>query len=91
MRGKYRSAIYATRDTQAAEAGRVLAALGRETGERYVTQVLRHRGFKPSEARFHDYYARAPERPFCRTHIAPKRATLHARFARLLQDNEAAS
>ena len=81
MRGKYRSAIYVE---DAAQAGRARAALDRLADDfdaPLVTRILPLRAFKASHARFHDYYATDPGRPFCRTYIDPKLATLRERFA----------
>ena len=83
LRGKYRSAVYVFDDGTAAL--RALAAIMAETGEAFVTAVLPHRGFKASDARFQDYYATNPERPFCQTYIDPKLAKLRARFSRLMK------
>lgn len=83
MRGKYRSSVYVFDD--GAQARAALTTLGDETGAVFVTSVLPHRGFKPSDARFHDYYATNPERPFCKTYIDPKLAKLRARFSALLK------
>lgn len=83
MRGKYRSAVYVLDD--GGEARQHLAAMVSETGVHFVTAILPHRGFKASDARFHDYYATNPARPFCQTYIDPKLAKLRARFSNLLR------
>jgi len=72
MRGKYRSAIYTFNAAQAGLAIAVLGDLQSEFAEPLVTLVLDHADFKPSDERFHNYYATDPERPFCRTYIDPK-------------------
>lgn len=84
MRGKYRSAVYTADDCLAADCEKLIAQLARETGSKFVTRVLKHRGFKPSDARFHDYYKTNPERPFCQAYIEPKLAKLRARHSTLL-------
>ena len=78
MRIKYRSAVYTT-SPQQAEA--VTAALQRLQGEfdaPLVTRVLPLVAFRPSEARYRDYYQRRPDRPFCQTYIRPKLDTVDA-------------
>jgi peptide-methionine (S)-S-oxide reductase len=85
MRGKYRSAIYVYDTHQAKAARAALDELARETDSRFVTRVLPHQGFKPSDTRFHNYYENDPSRPFCRTYIDPKLAKLRQRFSALLQ------
>lgn len=87
MRGKYRSAVYATDPQQAATAERVLHELEVESGVRFVTHVLHNRGFKSSDHRFHNYYANDPKRPFCQAYIDPKLTKLRARFPKLLKSN----
>lgn len=84
MRGKYRSAIYATSSDQSEACEAYLSQLASETGAMFVTRVLCHRGFKPSDERFHSYYEFNPERPFCRTYIEPKLAKLRALHSALL-------
>lgn len=72
MRGKYRSAVYTLGDAQHARAAEVLGALGRETGRRYITEVLPLVGFRLNQADLLDYYRTRPEAPFCTTYIDPK-------------------
>lgn len=81
LRGKYRSAIYMDGPSQTATALRTLDTLRPDFDEPLVTRVLRRRGFRPSAARFRNYYATDPQRPFCRTYIDPKLALLRERFA----------
>ena len=81
MRGKYRSAIYVEKAAQAARARSALDRLAPDFDAPPVTRVLPLRDFKPSDERFHDYYATDPTRPFCRTYIDPKLALLRERFA----------
>jgi len=85
LRGKYRSAIYVHDAAQHAQARSALRALQSEFAEPFVTGVLAHRGFKPSDERFHNYYETDPERPFCKTYIDPKLARLRHEFARQMK------
>ena len=81
LRGKYRSAVYASDEVQAEKAERALRDLQTEFEELLVTRVLRHNGFKASDARFQNYYATDPNRPFCQTYIDPKLRLLRERYA----------
>lgn len=79
MRHKYRSAVYVFDEVQQREAAIALADLQTRFDAPLVTRVLPFAGFEASDARFRNYYATDPERPFCRTHIAPKLAKLKTR------------
>ena len=89
MRGKYRSAVYAGTPEQRAECDGALAHLREVVGVPFVTRVLPHRGFKTSDARFHDYYRANPEKPFCQAYIEPKMAVLRERHRQLLRPEQA--
>jgi peptide-methionine (S)-S-oxide reductase len=89
MRGKYRSAVYVFDDEQKMVVEAILAELSDETGNHFVTQVLLHQSFKPSDERFHNYYKTQPERPFCKTYINPKFAKLRQHMAGLLKTEAA--
>ncbi|MEL6567384.1 MAG: peptide-methionine (S)-S-oxide reductase [Pseudomonadota bacterium] len=81
MRGKYRSAIYVSDEIQAQAATLALAREQPAFDAPLVTLVLRHRGFRPSQPQFQNYYATRPDRPFCKTYIDPKLAMIRQRFA----------
>jgi peptide-methionine (S)-S-oxide reductase len=81
MRGKYRSAVYVFGEAQRRQVAEALAALRAGFDAPLQTMVLNHRGFMPSDARFRNYHATDPDRPFCRTYIEPKLRLLRARFA----------
>ncbi|MBA4489843.1 peptide-methionine (S)-S-oxide reductase [Paracoccus sp. S1E-3] len=83
MRGKYRSAVYVHDGTEGVAARRVIDRIARQTGSSFITEILPFRAFRPSDARFRDYYARHRDAPFCRAYIEPKLALLRQRFARL--------
>jgi len=68
--GRYRSAIYVFEADQHPEAARTIAQLGKESAAR--TMLLPFLGFKPSDARYQNYYRTNPDRPFCRRYIDPK-------------------
>jgi peptide-methionine (S)-S-oxide reductase len=84
MRGKYRSAIYASDPALRGECVATLAAVKADTGAQFVTQVLTHEGFKPSDERFQNYYRKDSERPFCRTYIEPKLAKIRAQYGEMI-------
>lgn len=83
LRGKYRSAVYVFDDGRAAVG--ILNRLQADFEAPLVTRVLPHVAFKPSDARFQNYYASDPARPFCRTYIDPKLKLLRKRFAASVQ------
>lgn len=80
LRGKYRSAVYASTAGQATQATAALRRLQTGFAAPLVTRVLTLAAFRPSADRFRNYYATDPERPFCRTYIDPKLAELRRRF-----------
>jgi peptide-methionine (S)-S-oxide reductase len=81
LRGKYRSAVYVHDEDQAERARAALTRLAAGFDQPLVTRVLPFAAFRPSDARYRDYYATDPARPFCRTYIEPKLALLRRRFA----------
>ncbi|MEO0370594.1 MAG: peptide-methionine (S)-S-oxide reductase [Pseudomonadota bacterium] len=81
MRGKYRSAVYVTSETQADEARAHLRGLQEEFDAPLVTQVLPMAGFRLSDPRFHRYFERNEGGPFCTRYIDPKLAFLRESFA----------
>lgn len=83
MRGKYRSAIYVHDAADGEAARRIIDMIAQQTDCNIVTEVLSFEAFKPSDARFRDYYLRNRNGPFCETYIEPKLALLRRRFAGL--------
>jgi peptide-methionine (S)-S-oxide reductase len=88
LRGKYRSAVYVHGAGDAVAARAAIDGLARQIGSAFVTSVLPFRSFKPSEARFQNYYARNREGPFCNSYIEPKLAVLRQRFVALQRERE---
>jgi peptide-methionine (S)-S-oxide reductase len=84
MRGKYRSAVYRYDAEQQNACATHIRDLAAEAEVHFVTRSLMHRGFKPSDSRFHDYY-KSTRTALCRTYIAPKLAKLRARHSALLK------
>jgi peptide-methionine (S)-S-oxide reductase len=78
---KYRSAIYAHDDSQQREAAEAIDLLRPGFDTAIDTRVLPLRAFKPSDARFRNYYATDPDRPFCRRYIDPKLDLIRQEFA----------
>lgn len=79
--GRYRSAIYVFAADQRTAATRAIAALSDETKTPPRTLVLPFIGFRPSDARFQNYYRNDPDRPFCRRYIDPKLEYIRRHFA----------
>ncbi|MEM1257660.1 MAG: peptide-methionine (S)-S-oxide reductase [Bacteroidota bacterium] len=84
MRNKYRSAIYTFDTTSHKESKSIWNMLQREFTNPLLTEVCSFGAFKPSDSRFHEYYYRNPEKPFCDTHIAPKLKLLLDKFSALV-------
>ena len=83
MRGKYRSAVYVHDPADGEAAHRIIGRIAQQTDSAFVTEVLPFQAFKPSDARFKDYYARNRNGPFCEAYIEPKLALLRQRFVGL--------
>ncbi|CAM3866786.1 peptide-methionine (S)-S-oxide reductase [Litorimonas haliclonae] len=81
FRGKYRSAIYVTNDSQMTEAEAILKDEETEFDNPLVTHVLPLKEFKSSPDVFKDYYKTDPERPFCKAYIDPKLTKLRRDYA----------
>jgi len=80
-RGKYRSAVYTFDNMQAPKLTQVLAELRSSFDNPLSTAVLPFREFRPSDARYQNYYATDPERPFCKRYIDPKLDIIRKNFA----------
>lgn len=91
MRGKYRSAVYVYDAGSALKVGRILRKLQHVFDEKLVTKVLRLADFKGSDERFQNYYAKDPERPFCKTYIDPKLSLLRKQYGAVLRNSVAAA
>ena len=85
FRHKYRSAVYTFDTEQSSKAKRFLAELAQENDKEYVTQVLPYRAFKLNKEKYQQYYLKHADKPFCRTYIAPKLATLRQQYAQHLK------
>ncbi len=81
MRGKYRSAVYATGADQAAEVTGILSRLQPGFDAPLVTRVLTFDAFKASDARFQNYHKTHANGPFCTRYIDPKLDLLRRNFS----------
>ena len=72
MRKKYRSAVYAFSKDQKNECEQLLADFQNEYDGKLITGVYRFSKFEASRVEIQDYYLKDPEKPFCKTYIAPK-------------------
>ncbi|MEM7596895.1 MAG: peptide-methionine (S)-S-oxide reductase [Pseudomonadota bacterium] len=81
MRGKYRSAVYVVSAAQGDKVRDGLTALQKGFEDPLVTQVLTLRAFKASDPRFHRYFERNANGPFCTRYIDPKLALLRENYA----------
>ena len=88
MRGKYRSAVYVLSDGQGEQVRMHLVQLQAGFDEKLVTQILNFEGFKASDERFQNYYARNAGGPFCQAYIDPKLALLRKEYGKLLNQSE---
>ena len=85
FRSKYRSAIYFYSEEQKQDAQRMLARLQEQFVQPLITQVLSFKHFQASRESLHDYYKSDPEKPFCKTYIAPKLQLLMQQYAKHLK------
>lgn len=81
MRGKYRSAVYATSPDQAVEAAGIMKKLQTEFDAPIITKVLPLVKFKLNTSNYLDYYYSNPDKPFCQNIINPKLSILLKKFA----------
>ncbi|TCP67890.1 peptide-methionine (S)-S-oxide reductase [Sphingomonas sp. PP-CE-1G-424] len=79
--GRYRSAIYVVDAEQRETAAQTIARFASQSGKGPRTLVLPLVGFRPSEARYQNYYRTDPDRPFCRRYIDPKLDYIRHHFA----------
>ncbi|MEO0570638.1 MAG: peptide-methionine (S)-S-oxide reductase [Bacteroidota bacterium] len=87
MRAKYRSAIYAFNSLSLKESESQLGVLQKGFSDTIVTALYCFGAFKPSDSRFHNYYYKDPEKPFCETYISPKLKLLLDKFSVLVNPN----
>lgn len=81
MRTKYRSAIYTFSERQKNECEIILKNFKNLFEGELVTKVYTFHSFKESRDMIQNYYQKNPEKPFCKTYIAPKLRLLLKRFS----------
>ena len=81
MREIYRSAVYVYDKEQETEAKVILETLQKEFDDQLITKVLPFKSFKMSREEIQNYYYQNPEKPFCKTFIAPKLKLLLEQFS----------
>lgn len=81
MRDKYRSAVYTYSELQYKEATNAIEKIQEDFDSKIITQVYPFRNFKASREELRDYYLKDPEKPFCKTFIAPKLKILLEKFS----------
>ncbi len=81
MREKYRSGVYTYSETQKENASKILENLQVDFNNKLITKVYPFRTFKASREELHNYYRKDPEKPFCKTFIAPKLTLLFNQFS----------
>lgn len=80
LRRRYRSAVYARDEPQAAAARAAVEGLQTDFDAPLVTEAARLGGFRQNAARYRDDYRADPTRPSCERYIAPKLASARRRF-----------
>ena len=81
MRDKYRSAVYTYSEDQKMKAIKTIENLQAEFNNPLITKVYPFKAFKASREALHNYYLKDPQKPFCKTFIAPKLKILLQQFS----------
>lgn len=81
MRSKYRSAVYAFTEEQHSFASQAIEKLQADFDQSIITEVIPFGAFELNDEKYLDYYAKNPDKPFCKTFIDPKLKILLARFS----------
>ncbi len=85
MRGKYRSAVYTFSEIQKEKAESIIDDFQPEFKNKLITKVYSFNSFKASREQLHNYYLKDPQKPFCKTFIAPKLKMLLKQFSENLR------
>ncbi|TVZ14672.1 peptide-methionine (S)-S-oxide reductase [Maribacter sp. MAR_2009_72] len=72
MRNKYRSAIYYFEKNDKPVLLKIMSELQQDFNAPIITDILSFGTFNSSEEQFQNYYFSDIDKPFCKTHIAPK-------------------
>ncbi|APQ16005.1 peptide-methionine (S)-S-oxide reductase [Maribacter hydrothermalis] len=87
MRNKYRSGIYYFKKSDKQTLVDIINEEQQNFDNPLITAILPFGAFKSSEERFHRYYFNDMEKPFCKTHIAPKIKLLKEKYAKHLSSS----
>ncbi|MDO1511465.1 peptide-methionine (S)-S-oxide reductase [Maribacter confluentis] len=80
MRNKYRSAIYYFKKNDKPVLLKIMSELQQDFNAPLITDILSFGTFKSSEEQFQNYYFSDIDKPFCKTHIAPKIKLLKEKY-----------
>lgn len=80
FRVKYRSAVYYYTQNQRIEIEEILHYHQKKFKKNIITRALPLHQFKESREEIQDYYSKDPNKPFCKTYIAPKLQILLSQF-----------
>lgn len=86
FRSKYRSAVYFINSSDERLALEILENLQNDFDKPIITQVLAFKSFVASRESLHNYYAKNPDRPFCKRYINPKLNLLRNRYAHCIAE-----
>ncbi|AUP80192.1 peptide-methionine (S)-S-oxide reductase [Flavivirga eckloniae] len=81
MRSKYRSAVYTFSESQMEESENIIKGFQEDFENKLITKIYPFQSFKPSREAIQNYYQKDPNKPFCKTFIAPKLRFLLQRFS----------
>ncbi len=81
MREKYRSAVYTFSEIQKGIAETIIDNFQQDFQNKLITKVFSFKAFKVSREELHNYYLKDPQKPFCKTFIAPKLKVLLEQFS----------
>jgi len=81
MREKYRSAVYTYSQIQKENAITIIENLQANFNDELITKVFTFNAFRASREELHNYYLNDPQKPFCKTFIAPKFKLLLEQFS----------
>lgn len=82
MRNKYRSGIYFFKQEDKLVLKEIMTDVQQDFETPLITAIFPFGAFKSSEDRYHNYYFKDTEKPFCKTHISPKIKMLKEKYAK---------
>ncbi|MDO5978181.1 peptide-methionine (S)-S-oxide reductase [Flavivirga spongiicola] len=90
MRSKYRSAVYTFSEAQKEELECVIEYFQKDFDYKLITKVYPFQSFKASREAIQKYYQKDPNKPFCKTFIAPKLKYLVQKFSYQINQSKVA-